>query len=123
MNNSISITTCYFKRAFFKKERRAHPRYKTSLRARYSAPAEEGVSWIRDISKGGLGLFLGKTFDLKTPLRIEINLPYDSQPIFFRGSVVWSRSDYAGLSFDEASQDDLKRVLHYIYNKQQISLA
>ena len=104
-----------------KGERRAHPRYKTSLRVRYKTPLEEGISWIRDISESGARLFLNralKTLEAGEPLGMEIHLPSERQPIAVQGSIVWSKEEDAGFRFDEVMEEDLNRILQYV-NKEE----
>lgn len=106
------------------KERRAYPRYKTSLRIRYKTPSEEGVSWIKDISEGGARLFLNKT--LKTlnvgeSLGIEISLPNDTDPIVIEGNIVWSTNDDAGFNFDKILQGDVNRIIQHINSANPIT--
>ncbi len=105
-----------------KEERRAYPRYKTSLRARFITPIEEGVFWIRDISRGGIGFVLDKSLQIGTLMKMEITLPYDTQPIFLQGNIVWTKGDRAGLSFNNPPQDQITRILRYIDNRHQINL-
>ena len=112
-----------FTRKIIRGERRIYPRYKTSLRAKYKTPSEEeGVSWIRNISRGGVQLFLNKSFPINTFLRLEIHLPYDSKPIFAQGGVVWTQNENgsAGLSFSEVNQPDINRIIEYIGHKEQM---
>ena len=100
-----------------KKERRACPRYKTSLRIKYKTPLEEGISWIRDISESGARLFLNKTLktlEIGESLGIEINLPDNPQPTIIQGNIVWSREDDAGFDFDRVIQGDINRIIQYI---------
>ena len=105
-------------------ERRIHPRYSTSLRVKYyKPPLEEGISWIKDISRGGIRVFLDNPFKIGTLLEIEISLPYDTQPVFAQSNIVWARENDAGLSFSEVDQDDINRIFQYIGNKEQIKVA
>ena len=100
-----------------KNERRAHARYKTSLRIRYETSAEEGVSWIKDISEKGARLFLNntlKTLEIGESLGIEIDMPYGLQSTLVRGNIVWLKEDNAGINFDNVVQGDLNRVIQYI---------
>jgi hypothetical protein len=104
-----------------RKEKRAYPRYKTSLRIKYESPLEEGISWIRDISKGGARLFLNnslKTLKIGESLGIEINLPDDPQPIIVQGNIVWSKENDAGFNFDNVIQGNIDSVIRYI-NKEE----
>jgi hypothetical protein len=101
----------------FKKERRSHPRYKTSLRIKYKTPIDEGISWIKDISRSGARLFLNntlKTVAVGEPLEIEISLPYDVQPILVKGNIVWAQDSDAGLHFVEAIQEDIDKIIRYV---------
>jgi hypothetical protein len=107
----------YRRKVVIREERRAHTRYRTSLRIRYRAPANEGTTWIKDISAGGARLFLNRTLrdmHVGTPLELEINLPYDTDPVFVRGNIVWSRESDAGFRFGGVAQGDLDKVLHYV---------
>lgn len=122
----LLIISNYKKPAGFKKpskeERRAHPRYKTSLRIKYITPIEEGVSWIKDISEKGARLFLNntlKTLEIGESLGIEINIPYDLQPIIVNGNIVWLKEDNAGINFDNVVQGDLNRVIQYIKDESE----
>ena len=105
------------KPAASKKERRAHPRYKTSLRIKYKTPLEEGISWIRDISEKGARLFLNstlKTLEIGEFLGIEISVPYDPQPVIIRGNIVWAKEDDAGFNFGDVIQGDINRIMQYV---------
>ena len=106
-----------------KEERRAYPRYKTSLRIKYKTPLEEGISWIRDLSEKGARLFLNntlKTLEVGGSLDIEINLPYDTQPVFIQGNIVWFEGNDAGFQFEKIVQGDINRIIQYISNGKQI---
>lgn len=107
------------KKKFFKRERRIFPRYRTLLRIKYKSPVEEGISWIKDISRGGVRLFLNN-LDIGTVLSMEINLPYDKNSIFAQGSIVWRRGTDSGLIFGAAEQDDLSRIIEYIGLQEKI---
>ena len=105
------------------KERRAHPRYSTSLRVKYKTPLEEGISWIRDISEGGARLFLNrtlKTLEIGESLGIEINLPHEVQPISIEGNIVWAKEEDAGINFDKVVEGDINRIIEYVKNIEQI---
>ena len=97
--------------------KRSHPRYKTSLRVKYKTPSGEGISWIRDIGRGGSKLFLNKalkTLKKEDALQIEINLPGNMQPIFIKGYIVWSNKYNAGFQFDKVIEGDIDEILRYI---------
>jgi len=119
-SNSKNFLKRYIKH--IKQERRSHPRYKTSLRIKYKTPFGEGISWIKDISESGIRVFLDKALESGTFLTIEITLPYDRQPIFARGSIIWAQGDDAGLIFDEVKENDLDRIFNYITHKERMIL-
>lgn len=100
------------KRKVFRNEKRIFPRYTTSLRLKYKSPDEEGVSWIKDISRGGARLYLSNV-DIGTILAVEISLPYDKKPIFAQGEIVWTHGSDSGFSFGAVEQGDLKRIIEY----------
>ena len=109
------------KRKSFQREKRIYPRYNTALRMKYETPAEEGISWIKDISRGGLRFILvSKTFEIGTSLRMQINLPNDPKLILAQGSIVWIKNDEAGLSFSEAYQEDLSKLIQYSTDRAQL---
>lgn len=110
-----------FKQKSFKKERRIHPRYKTSLNIKYNTPTEQGISLIGDISRGGLRLLSAdKAFKIGGLLHLEINLPNDLRPIFVQGNIAWMKKGEAGLSFNEVQQDDISRIIQHTGNTEQI---
>ncbi|MDD5681047.1 MAG: PilZ domain-containing protein [Candidatus Omnitrophica bacterium] len=110
-----------FKNKSFKKERRVYPRYKASLGIKYKTPATEGISWVSDVSRGGLRLFLSdKIFEIGNVLQLEISLPGDTAPIFAKGNIAWVKNDEAGINFNEVKQDDINRIIHYTGNREQI---
>jgi hypothetical protein len=112
------------KPAAFKNEKRAYPRYKTSLRIKYTTPLEEGISWIKDISEKGARLFLNstlKTLEIGESLGIEINVPYDPQPIIIQGNIVWSKEDDAGINFGNVVQGDINSIIQYVKDGESTS--
>ena len=107
------------KKKIFGREKRMFPRYKALLRIKYKTPLEEGISWVKDISRGGVRLFLNN-LAVETVLSMEIDLPYDRKPIFAQGNIVWRRGTDSGLSFGAAEQDDLSRILEYLGLREQV---
>lgn len=106
-------------KGILRKEKRIFPRYRTLLRTKYKTPLEEGISWIKDISRGGVRLFLNN-IPVGTVLAMEINLPYEQKSIFAQGSIVWTRSTDSGINFGAVEQDDLSRIIQYIGLQEQI---
>ncbi len=125
---TLLIVDNYGKRAKFKKlsekERRAYPRHKIALRIKYKTPLEEGISWIKDISEGGVRIFLNnilKTLEVGESLEVEINLPYDAPSIFIRGNIVWSKEDDAGINFGDVIQGDINRIIQYVKDGEPVA--
>lgn len=106
-------------KGILRKEKRIFPRYRTLLRIKYKTPLEEGISWIKDISRGGARLFLNN-LSVGTVLAMEINLPYEQKSIFAQGNIEWSRGSDSGFSFGAVEQDDLTRIIQYIGLQEQI---
>jgi len=115
-----------FRKKINAEERRIYPRYKTALRIKYKIPLElkESICWVKDISRGGLQLFLIDNLNLKigTLLSLEINLPYDNKPIFAQSRIVWTQGDDTGLSFDTVEEEDINRIFRYISNRKRIKI-
>ena len=103
-----------------KKEKRLFPRHETSLKVKYKSNLIEGICWIGNINRSGTVLLLDRTLEVKAPLEMEINLPDGSRPIFLKGEIVWRKDSNAGVSFTEASLDDIKRVFSYIVSKHKL---
>lgn len=110
------------KKKFFIKEKRIFPRYQALLRTKYKTPAEEGISWIKDISRGGVRLFLN-SIDINTIVSLEVELPFNRQSVFMQGNIVWKRGTDSGLRFGAAEQEDLSRVLEFVGNREQMKMA
>ncbi len=105
------------RRRRLKQERRAYPRYQTSLRIKYRTALDEGVSWIKDISQSGARLFLNntlRTLGIGETLELEICLPAESQPICVKGNIVWSKDNDAGFRFTEGPGSGIERVIKHI---------
>jgi len=96
------------------KESRKEPRYRTSIRARYQTPIEEGISWIKDISLSGAHLFLNRAVDIGTSLKIEVTLPQEDRPIRVEGDIVWAEECNAGFRFVGAEEDEITKLIEYI---------
>jgi len=108
------------KRTPRERDKRSYKRYKTTLRIKYKTSFEEELSWIKDISRGGARIFLSKRPADGTSLTLEINLPFDTEPIFFKGSIIWHKQDAAGLIFDKAPQRDITRIIEHINDMEEM---
>jgi len=110
-------------------ERRKYVRLDTRLKITYNILEKEGgpqQSETRDISGGGIRLFLDDPIAEKTLLQITIQLPEDPTPIRCVGKVVWVESfsvlqgekkedQYeAGVIFTDIEQKDRDRIIKYV---------
>ncbi|MBN1871482.1 MAG: PilZ domain-containing protein, partial [Candidatus Omnitrophica bacterium] len=103
----------------FKEERRRHIRRNARLRIRYQTPSGDGIGWLKNISQGGACLLFMNALKAGTPLHLEIDLPYDKDPVVAETRSVWSKGDNVGLVFDSVDRADLNRVFQFIDNKQR----
>ena len=78
-----------------------------------------------DISEGGVSFISYERLPKGTKLDIQIQVPFDSMPIFAKGEVVWVRNVgeehektfEVGLEFLEVDPRDRKRLKTYIDNE------
>ena len=79
----------------------------------------------KDISEGGICFIVYERLTKGTKLDLEIQVPFDSMPIFAKGTVAWikkvgeehTRTFEAGVSFIEMDPRDQKRLKMYIENE------
>jgi len=76
----------------------------------------------KDISEGGISFTVYERLPKWTRLDMQIQVPFDSMPIFTKGKVVWvrnvggehSKTFEAGVIFSEVDPKDQKRLKTYI---------
>ena len=113
-------------------ERRRYVRLDTRLKIVYTVLQKEKnaavTSETKDISGGGIRIFLSEPIPIHTFLRLTIHLPDDPNPIICSGKVVWAeefvvlqdeqRNDSdqyeAGISFTEINPKDRDRIIKYV---------
>jgi len=79
----------------------------------------------RDISEGGISFTVYERLAKGTKLDMQVQVPFDSMPIFVKGKVVWIRKAgeehgkafEIGVSFIEVDLKDQKRFKMYIENE------
>ncbi len=108
-------------------EKRKFVRFGISLEMKYKIPHREieGLTHGRDISREGIGFYLGEKLPVGVMVRLEINVPGEIVPIFARGEVVWCRESDAGKGADfnsgmkliKMDSFDKSRLLEYGYNQ------
>lgn len=79
----------------------------------------------KNISEGGLSFPIYERVSKGNSLSLEIELPFDSMPIFAKGTVAWvkevgqrpTRFFEVGIEFRDISLADRKRLKNYIANE------
>jgi|GEM_PF-641230 c-di-GMP-binding flagellar brake protein YcgR len=108
-------------------ERRKYLRLGSALNAKYSVLSKEEESRkteavTKDISAGGIRIFLKEAFKPGTKLHLEISLPDESAPVNFIAEVVWqqevkdgNKSEMdTGLKYIEVSTIDRQKLTKHI---------
>jgi c-di-GMP-binding flagellar brake protein YcgR len=78
-----------------------------------------------DISEGGVRFVVYERLPKGSELDMQIQIPFDSMPIFAKGAIVWIKNigeDHArafevGVSFTDVEPRDKKRLKMYIDNE------
>lgn len=79
----------------------------------------------RDISEGGVSFVVYERLAKGTRLDMQVQVPFDSMPIFTKGTVVWikkigeehTKTFEVGVEFTEVDVRDQKRLKMYINNE------
>ncbi len=110
-------------------ERRRYVRLDTRLKISYTVLKKEftNTSETKDISGGGIRIFLSESIPLSTLLKLTIHLPDDPKPIGCSGRIVWveefallsdeskNQNRYeAGVAFTEIAPGDRDRIIKYV---------
>ncbi|MFC1623727.1 PilZ domain-containing protein [Candidatus Omnitrophota bacterium] len=88
-------------------------------------PCTEDQIVSSNISEGGVCFIVYERLPKETNLSIELQVPFDSMPIFVKGKVVWvkkvgephTRTFEVGVKFIEIEPKDQKRFMTYINNE------
>jgi c-di-GMP-binding flagellar brake protein YcgR len=88
-------------------------------------PRAEDHIVSRDISEGGARFIVYERLMKGTKLDVQLEVPFDSMPLFAKGEVAWikkigeenSKSFEIGVVFRGMSQNDQKRLKMYIENE------
>ncbi|MCM8795856.1 MAG: PilZ domain-containing protein [Candidatus Omnitrophica bacterium] len=106
------------------KERRLFPRFTVHIPVDFSSNKERSFlsGYTNDISVEGIGLVVTRPIDCGTPLELYLNLPDNSEKIFIKGRVIWSKpveeGKYrVGIKLHSLALDPIPLVLRIInYN-------
>lgn len=101
-------------------DRRIFARFPVKLPLRYFDlnPNREGQAETCDVSAKGIGLVINEALQPKAALEMWLSIPNQSDPLYTRGEVVWSRmvepGRYrAGVELEKADFMGMSRVLRY----------
>lgn len=115
------------------KERRQFVRWNVAVAVRYKDPDRETtlVSKVKDISNGGLSIYLPQRLDYDALLDMKVDMPESIGPIRVTGKVVWQEGsvDYennnilAGVKFANISYSDRDKIYEYVCKFQREELT
>ena len=87
------------------KERRRHPRYNVELDVRFSDYERSMTIKTKDLSLGGVFLFMAKPPPLNTPVALELHLTDEIGDVEVRGHVIHCLKGIGmGIEFTEFSE-------------------
>jgi hypothetical protein len=96
------------------KDRRAAPRARVNLPARWEGVAARENATVTDISRNGCFVLSGGKVGLKELVWLEIKLP-DKQTIHFWGEVVYDASEIGfALRFNASSTEDEETLAKFL---------
>ncbi|MBN3039185.1 MAG: PilZ domain-containing protein [Candidatus Omnitrophica bacterium] len=109
-------------------ERRKYMRLKTSVQVKYTIIGNPGEIEVfsKDVSAGGICMYLGEELVADTPLQLEIVIPDLKDPIHALGRVVWQKKDKGqeeqvkletGIEFTGISDFDRFNINRYVQGK------
>jgi hypothetical protein len=95
-------------------ERRATPRVKVNLQARWEGVLTQQQAQVTDLSTGGCFLLSGGQVEHKELIRLEIMLP-DQTPLYFWAEVVDAAYEIGfAVRFTSMEDDDRQRLDEYV---------
>lgn len=101
----------------FMTERRAAPRVRVDLRARWEGVITQEQAQITDLSTTGCFVLSGGQVEAKELIRLEIELP-DQSPIYFWAEVVDAAYEIGfAVRFTAMDDDDQRRLTEYVANE------
>ena len=104
-------------------ERRRVLRFQTALHALCDVFNEKCKAPVKNISKEGALLVLGKKLKEGTELSLSMDVPGDNVPIFAACEVAWQKGPIAGETYEtgvrfiKIENADKGRLLEYIYTQ------
>ena len=96
------------------KERRAAPRARVNLPARWEGASSRQDATVTDISRNGCFVLSGGKVSLKELVSLEISLP-DQQAVHFWAEVVDEASEIGfALRFNSSSNEDAEKLAKFL---------
>ncbi|MBU2541389.1 MAG: PilZ domain-containing protein [Candidatus Omnitrophica bacterium] len=110
-------------------ERRKFIRLDTRVRVEYDIIESRGDrtgSFTKNLSQGGICLFLDSLIQKDTLLKLKLFLPEQSEPIETTGKIVWidmfkvggkdAQEEYeAGIEFRDIAKEDQEKISKYVF--------
>ncbi len=104
--------------------RRAHPRYNTSLSVEIYTGDDVVHGVAKNLSLGGLGVRVDREFPVQTQVGVSMFLTEEgiedelTEPLNVRGEIIWCTADkntfLAGLRFFPLQPAEQERVQHFL---------
>lgn len=98
-------------------ERRTHSRKSCSLMLRILEDGSHGMHFIRDISTGGLSLYIQAPLPLFPELHCQLPLYHQDRTFCFTARVIWCQPDpppVVGLEYAEIGEDALDWIRGFL---------
>ena len=103
-------------------EKRKHPRIKGTVveYSRSAAGPYQEPAFLKDVSIGGICLYVREAIKEGTVLYLRIHLMGNTEPILVKGKVVWhGRSQYLsyhdlGIQFSDMGKADQQQLSEYV---------
>ena len=109
------------------KEKRKFMRFGILLDMKYRVPhkAIDGLAQSKDISREGIGCYIGEKLPVGMKVQLEINIPGEVIPMFAQGEVVWfeeldaakGANFNSGVKIIKMDSADKNKLLEYAYNQ------
>lgn len=105
-------------------EVRKFMRFNCSVKVNYDMVDEYANpkdAYVRDVSRGGLGLILNETLPTQSKIKLHIQIPREKEPIEAVAEVIWVRKDlekniiHTGLRFIKISPHSKSILLEHAY--------
>ncbi len=113
-------------------EKRRFPRLDIRVKVEYQiaeSPQNKIKSFTKNVSQGGICLFLDSSLDKGTLLDLKLYMPDKNEPILATGKIAWiekfevgdTKEQFeAGIEFIDIAKEDSDRVAKYVFGALRI---